>query len=138
MTYEAEKRSGLQANGRGDEFQERRRSTPPADSRLALATGITCFIERNRAYLAHSRWTLPRLVTMRPNNEPESFTKELGREIVSEAKSTVRFVALGSLIIGALGAGAGLYYFGLMGLAIGSTLGLIAGGVIFFLAYLDA
>lgn len=75
---------------------------------------------------------------MSQNNEPESFTKELGREIVSEAKSTVRFVALGSLIIGALGAGAGLYYFGLMGLAMGSTLGLIAGGVIFFLAYLDA
>ena len=75
---------------------------------------------------------------MSQNNEPESFTKELGREIVSEAKSTVRFVALGSLIVGALGAGAGLYYFGLTGLAIGSTLGLIAGGVIFFLAYLDA
>ena len=75
---------------------------------------------------------------MSQSTEPESFTKELGREIVSEAKSTVRFVALGSLIIGALGAGAGLYFFGLMGLTIGSTLGLIAGGVIFFLAYLDA
>ena len=75
---------------------------------------------------------------MNQNPEPESSTKELGREIVNEAKGTVRFVALGSLIIGVVGAGAGLYDFGLIGLMIGATLGLIAGGVIFFLAYLDA
>ena len=73
---------------------------------------------------------------MNQNPEPESSTKELGREIVNEAKGTVRFVALGSLIIGVVGAG--LYDFGLIGIMIGATLGLIAGGVIFFLAYLDA
>lgn len=75
---------------------------------------------------------------MNQKPEPGSFIKELGREIVNEAKGTVRFVALGSLIIGAVGAGAGLYYFGLIGLMIGATIGLIAGGGIFFLALLDA
>ena len=75
---------------------------------------------------------------MRQNPDQEHFTKELGREIVNEAKGTARFVALGSLIIGAVGAAAGLYYFGLIGLAVGSTLGVLAGGVIFLLAYLDA
>lgn len=75
---------------------------------------------------------------MNQKPEPGSFIKELGREIVNEAKGTVRFVAFGSLIIGAVGAGAGLYYFGLIGLMIGATIGLIAGGVIFFLAFLDA
>ena len=68
----------------------------------------------------------------------ESFTKEIGREVVDEAKSTIGFVALGSRILGVIGAGAGLSYFGLIGLAIGSIVGAIAGGVIFFMAYLDS
>ncbi|MEE2941052.1 MAG: hypothetical protein VX460_11745 [Planctomycetota bacterium] len=75
---------------------------------------------------------------MTPNDEPGSLAKELGREVVHEAKSTIRFVALGSLALGVVGAGAGAYFFGLIGLAIGAILGAIAGGVIFFMAYLDA
>lgn len=75
---------------------------------------------------------------MSQNPEPDSFVEEVGRGIASEAKGTARFVAMGSLIIGAVGAAAGFYFFGLVGLAIGSTLGVLAGGVIFLLAYLDA
>ena len=138
MSCAAEAPSGLRAGRLGDRFGERRRSTPPTDSSLAAATGIDRIIERNRASHPDVGRKPPRIVPMSQDPEHESFTKELGREIVSEAKSTIRFVALGSLIIGAIGAGAGLYYFGLIGLAIGSTLGVIAGGVIFFLALVDA
>lgn len=75
---------------------------------------------------------------MTEKEETESFTKELGREIAGEAKSVVRLVAVGSLITGTVGAFAGLYFFGLIGLALGAALGAIAGGVILFAAYLES
>lgn len=79
-----------------------------------------------------------RLVIMTENEKPESFTKELGREIAGEARSVVRSVAVGSLMTGTVGAFAGLYSFGLIGLALGAALGAIAGGVILFAAYLES
>ena len=68
----------------------------------------------------------------------DSFHREVGRGLVERAKDSLRSAAIGALIGAVIVGVAGLYYFGFYGFVVGSILGAVLGGGMFWFAYMDA
>jgi hypothetical protein len=72
----------------------------------------------------------------------EGFIKEMGREIgkelLSETGTTIKWAACGALMCAAVLGGFGFWKFGLTGLAIGAAVGAIIGAVVGGWVYLSA
>lgn len=77
---------------------------------------------------------------MTAEQEPkqESLGREIGRGLVEEGRSSLRFAGFGAVIGAVVLGGVGFKFFGLPGLAIGAAIGAIVGGVGAWLMYLSA
>ena len=74
----------------------------------------------------------------RDENQPESFTRALGKKLRQEARSCWRWVSRGAIVGAVVLGGIASWYFGLTGLWIGAGIGAVCGGVGAFLIYGEA
>lgn len=64
------------------------------------------------------------------NSSPPSVAREVGKGLIEDARSTLRWVGGGALV-GALGlGGAGFWFFGTDGLLYGAAIGAVAGALV--------